>query len=252
MFAPFVFMSSSGIPPGIYVPLLTPFNWEGDLYPAKVRHNVASLNLVDVAGYVVASEAGEGDRLTESERLHLLELVAEASREGRPRIAATQAASPHQALSVAQRAASLGYAALLLEPPAHLTPSERELLIGAIADRSPLPVIADATHPNITTRVTPGPIERLEAFALPVLANAVPYVYVTIWEALRTRESEAAADWQRRLQPAEAAFAAHGIAGLKSVMDHFRFYGGPVRLPRVPVSPATAEQVAAAFADLRG
>ena len=35
--------------------------------------------------------------------------------------------------------------------------------------------------------------------AMLAFANAAPYATITIWEAYRTREQEAAADWQGRI-----------------------------------------------------
>ncbi|MBV8729366.1 MAG: dihydrodipicolinate synthase family protein [Acidobacteriia bacterium] len=77
------------------------------------------------------------------------------------------------------------------------------------------------------------------AGAILAIANAVPYACVTIWEAFRTRQHEAARDWQSRLQPAAKIVPAkYGIAGLKYAMDLKGYYGGP---PRYPLMPPSAE-----------
>jgi len=44
----------------------------------------------------------------------------------------------------------------------------------------------------------------------------------------------------------------YGIPGLKYAMDLNGYYGGPVRLPLVPVSPAAKKEIEEAFADLKG
>jgi 4-hydroxy-2-oxoglutarate aldolase len=68
-------------------------------------------------------------------------------------------------------------------------------------------------------------------------ADCAPYACVTIWEAFRTREYEAAEDWQNRiLLAAKLVTATYGIPGLKYAMDLNGFYGGPPRLPLVPAS----------------
>ena len=88
--------------------------------------------------------------------------------------------------------------------------------------------------------------------AILAIANAVPYACVTVWEAFRTREFEAAKDWQERLLPAARAVATqYGIPGLKYAMDLNGYYGGPPRLPFVAPSPEEKAAIETAFADLR-
>jgi 4-hydroxy-2-oxoglutarate aldolase len=88
--------------------------------------------------------------------------------------------------------------------------------------------------------------------AVLAIANSLPYVCITIWEATRQREAEAAEDWQQRLKPATDMFAAHGIPGLKHAMDLMGYFGGPPRLPLVPVSPAAQMEIAKAYEGLKG
>jgi 4-hydroxy-2-oxoglutarate aldolase len=84
------------------------------------------------------------------------------------------------------------------------------------------------------------------------IANALPYACVTIWEAFRRRENEAARDWQARmLRACELVPAKHGIAGLKHAMDLNGYYGGSPRLPLVPPSTEARSEIEAAFEDLR-
>jgi 4-hydroxy-2-oxoglutarate aldolase len=90
------------------------------------------------------------------------------------------------------------------------------------------------------------------AGAVLAIANSLPYVCISIWEAHRQREAEAAEDWQRRLKPATDMFAAHGIPGLKHAMDLMGYFGGPPRLPLVPISPAAQAEIAQAYDGLKG
>jgi len=84
------------------------------------------------------------------------------------------------------------------------------------------------------------------------IANALPYVCVTIWEAFRRRESEAARDWQARILGASQLVPAkHGIAGLKYAMDLNGYYGGSPRLPLLPPSAEARTEIEAAFEGLR-
>ena len=88
--------------------------------------------------------------------------------------------------------------------------------------------------------------------AILAIANAIPYACVTVWEAMRTREHDAARDWAERMLPAAKAIAAqYGIPGLKYAMDLNGYYGGPPRLPFTPPGPADRAAIEAAFVDLR-
>jgi 4-hydroxy-2-oxoglutarate aldolase len=73
-----------------------------------------------------------------------------------------------------------------------------------------------------------------------------------VWEAFRTREHEAAKDWQERILPAAKSIAGkHGIPGLKYAMDLNGYYGGPPRLPFVPPSAEAKAEIEKAFDGLR-
>jgi len=88
--------------------------------------------------------------------------------------------------------------------------------------------------------------------AILAIANPVPYACVTVWEAFRAREHDAARDWQSRILPAARVIAArHGIAGLKYAMDLNGYYGGPPRLPLVPPSAEAKAEIEDAFNGLR-
>ena len=90
------------------------------------------------------------------------------------------------------------------------------------------------------------------AGAILAIANALPYACVTIWEAFRTREHEAANDWSSRILPASKLIAAkHGIPGLKHAMDLNGYYGGPPRLPFIPPSAEAKAEIEEAFDGLR-
>jgi 4-hydroxy-2-oxoglutarate aldolase len=89
--------------------------------------------------------------------------------------------------------------------------------------------------------------------AVLAFANAAPYACISIWEAHRTREPQAALDWQHRIiRAAQLVTTKYGVPGLKHAMDLAGYYGGPPRLPLVPVCPAAKHEIEQAFADLRG
>jgi 4-hydroxy-2-oxoglutarate aldolase len=49
---------------GIFVPIATPFNYDGEVYATKVEHNVTKWNKTGLAGYVVCGPAGESALLS--------------------------------------------------------------------------------------------------------------------------------------------------------------------------------------------
>lgn len=84
--------------------------------------------------------------------------------------------------------------------------------------------------------------------AILAIANAVPYACVTVWEAFRMRQEEAARDWQQRLfAGAKLVPGTHGVAGLKHLMDAKGYFGGLPRLPLTPVSESSGKQIEQAF-----
>jgi 4-hydroxy-2-oxoglutarate aldolase len=88
--------------------------------------------------------------------------------------------------------------------------------------------------------------------ALP-FASAAPYAAVAIWEAFRTREEAAGIDWQERIShPSLLVTDLYGVPGLKHAMDLNGYYGGPPRLPYVPVSGGARSEIENAFRGLRG
>lgn len=91
------------------------------------------------------------------------------------------------------------------------------------------------------------------AGAVLAIANPAPYACITIWEAHRMREREAAEDWQGRIrQPAELVTSKYGLPGLKYAMDLNGYYGGPCRLPLRPLTPEAKAEIEQAFDGIRG
>jgi 4-hydroxy-2-oxoglutarate aldolase len=84
--------------------------------------------------------------------------------------------------------------------------------------------------------------------AILAIANAVPYACITVWEAYRTRQEEAARDWQSRLLTgAKLVPGKHGIPGLKYLMDIKGYYGGLPRTPLIPPSKEVRLEIEQAF-----
>ena len=95
-------------------------------------------------------------------------------------------------------------------------------------------------------------LQRGASGAILAIANALPYACVTIWEAFRTRQPEAAQDWQDRVIPFARLIAGqYGIPALKYAMDLNGYYGGLPRLPFIPVSSDVKAEIEAVFEGLR-
>jgi len=289
---------------GIFPPVTTPFDHAGNLYAAKVQHNLEKWNHTTLSGYVVCGSTGETPLLSEQEKCTLWELVAKYAAPDKLLIAGTGVDGVQQTVCLTDRAAEMGYKAALVLTPHYfknqMSRAETQLLyFRAVADRAKIPiliynfpqvtgvdlssetVVALAEHPNIIgMKDSSGNIERLihivreakEGFQvlvgsaqilLPSLvmgatggilayANAAPYSAIAVWEAFRTRQEEAARDWQQRVAGAAAVSGKHGIPGLKYAMDLNGYYGGPPRLPFCTPTPAAKQEIETAFKDLKG
>ncbi|MEO8029172.1 MAG: dihydrodipicolinate synthase family protein, partial [Bryobacteraceae bacterium] len=261
----FSFMKLSGI----FVATTTPFDHAGDVYKLKVEHNVDKWNHTSVGGYAVCADAGEDTLLSADDKALVWELSAKWAAADKILIAGASADSVRETVDLIARAAGLGYKAALVRTP-RIDGADVRLYFATVADRSALPVIVqpDDTaqipqHPNLIAVRMSGAkgltqpvlgcdaahlhadLQNGAAGAILSLASAAPYACITIWEAHRTREKEAAEDWQQRIQPAAAA--ARSIPQLKHAMDLNGYYGGPPRLPLVVATPSVRAGVEQAF-----
>lgn len=290
---------------GIFPPIATPFNHEGEIYRAKVEHNVSRWNRTDLAGYVVSGSTGESVYLTAAEKLQLFELVAKFAAAEKTLIAGTGVEGVRETVQLTNQAAELGYKAAMVRTPHYYrnlihTPESQLVYYRAVADQAKIPlmiynwpqitgydipvdVVAQLSqHPNIIAiKESSGNLDKVKQLiasvkpgfqvlvgsaptladslalgavgAVLAYANAAPYSVITIWEAHRQRDYAAAQDWQQRIQhAAECVTVKYGIPGLKYAMDLKGYFGGPVRLPLVPVSPAARQEIEAAFDGIQG
>src|SRR5579864_5680363 len=290
---------------GIFPPITTPFDFNGDIWKIKVQHNIEKWNRIGLSGYVVCGSTGESVMLTESEKFQLWEWVAEYAAPEKLLIAGTGVESVRETVDLTNRAAGIGYKAAMVRTPHYYknlinNASAQMLYFRAVADQVKIPIFiynwpqvtgvdipAEAVaelshHPNIIgIKESSGNLEKVMRMirevkpgfqvltgsaptlapsfavgctgAVLAFANAAPYATVSIWEAHRTREPEAALDWQTRISHAAYLVTAnHGVPGLKYAMDLAGYYGGPPRLPLTPPCPAAKKEIEEAFADLRG
>ena len=275
-----------------------------DLYTAKIRHNVGRWNRTSVAGYAVATTTpGEGGLLSEKETIELWEHVAEAAAPEKLLLASTGVAGVRGTVTRANRAADLGYHAVLVEAPRFTDrpaaiKDAQTLFYRGVADQTKIPVVIGNTpengslaisvetacllgeHPNIIainegagpadkmTRLiqdVPGgfqvlagsmdilypSLEQGAVGAILAFANAAPFLCLSLEEAVRTREYEAARELHERASTAAGVAARYGIAGLKYTMDLQGYYGGPPRLPLMTVGSEAKRQIEDAFHEIQ-
>ena len=290
---------------GIFPPIATPFNREGEIWKIKVQHNIEKLNLTGLSGYVVCGSTGESVHLTTEEKIQLWEWVAEYAAPEKLLIAGTGVESVRETVALTNRAAEIGYKCAMVRTPHYYknlinNAAAQMLYFRAVADQTKIPIFiynwpqvtgvdipAEAVaqlshHPNIIAiKESSGNLEKVMQMlrevkpgfqiltgSAPTLApsfavgavgavlafsNAAPHATVSIWEAHRTREPQAALDWQNRIgRPAYLVTAKYGVPGLKYAMDLAGYYGGPPRLPLTPPTPQAKKEIEEAFADLRG
>ena len=93
---------------GIYPPIATPFDYDGNIYKSKVRHNVERWNRVGLSGYVVCGSTGESVYLSFEEKLELFGLVAEAAAPEKLLMAGTGVESVRETVALTNKAAEMG------------------------------------------------------------------------------------------------------------------------------------------------
>jgi 4-hydroxy-2-oxoglutarate aldolase len=222
---------------GIYIPIAIPFDHTGEIYSVKVEHNIDKWNRTSVSGYVVCGS--ESPYISTEEKIRMWEWAVKYAGD-KTLIASIAMPSVHESVALAKKAASIGMKAAWV-------PSADHLYTGAIADASPIPVITDAAITDLAAHFAGG-----TTFAIAEIANAIPYATISIYEAHRTRETEAAQDWQKRITPAIDAVKKYGPAALKHAMDLNGYYGGLARLPLTGLTPAAKQEIERAFDGIKG
>jgi 4-hydroxy-2-oxoglutarate aldolase len=194
---------------GIFPALTTPFEEDGSVSLADLKHNIHKYNATDLAGYVVLGSTGESVLLKPAEMDGILVTVKEAAAKGKKLIAGTGAESTAETIERTKRAAELGYHAALVKTPHYYKPSYKpEVLVAhyrRVADESPIPVllysvpqftgvalespetILLAEHSNIIgIKESSGNVQRISEMiagtppAFQVLVGSAPTVYPSL------------------------------------------------------------------------
>jgi 4-hydroxy-2-oxoglutarate aldolase len=156
---------------GVYPALTTPFDRDGAVSLADLKHNIRRYNDTGLAGYVVLGSTGESVLLSRAEGEGILTAVREAAGQDKRLIAGTGAESTAETIEKTKRAAELGYDIALVKTPHYYKPAYKPHVFiehyRRVADASPISVllysvpvftgvalesaevIALAEHPNI-------------------------------------------------------------------------------------------------------
>lgn len=198
---------------GIFPPIATPFDHSGDLYQAKVKHNIEKWNLSGLAGYVVCGSTGESVMLTTEEKRRLWEWVAQYAAPDKLLLAGTGMESVRETVALTNSAAEIGYKAAMVRTPHYyknlLSRGEAQALyFRAVADQTKIPImiynwpqatgvdipaetVAELSHhPNILAiKESSGNLEKVMQMlrevrpGFQVLVGSAP----TLWPSLEVR-----------------------------------------------------------------
>ena len=195
---------------GIYPPITTPFDHNGNIYATKVQHNVEKWNLTTLSGYVVMGSTGESVMLTTDEKVTMWEMVAKHAAPEKLLIAGTGMESVRETVCLTNQAASMGYKAAMVRTPHYYKnlvnrADAQTLYYRSVADQTKIPliiynwpqatgvdipvdaVVAISEHPNvIAIKESSGNLEKVMQMirdvrdGFQVLVGSAP----TLWPSL--------------------------------------------------------------------
>jgi 4-hydroxy-2-oxoglutarate aldolase len=150
---------------GIFAPLTTPFDADGNVALGQMRSNVALYNKTKLAGYVPNGSTSESVLLRWEEVYKVWETVRDAATPEKILIAGTGAESTEETIEHTNRAAKIGYAVALVRTPSFYKPSINDHMLAEhylrVADAARIPVMVYSVP--VFTHVTVGAslIERV-------------------------------------------------------------------------------------------
>jgi 4-hydroxy-2-oxoglutarate aldolase len=195
---------------GIFPPITTPFDHNGEIYLSKIQHNVCKWNLAALSGYVVMGSTGESVHCTPEEKFLMWEQVAKFAAPEKILIAGTGVESVRETVWLTNRAAEMGYKAAMVRTPHYYknlinNAAGQLLYYRAVADQSKIPlviynwpqvtgvdipvdaVVALSEHPNIIAiKESSGNLEKVMQMirevrpGFQVLVGSAP----TLWPSL--------------------------------------------------------------------
>jgi 4-hydroxy-2-oxoglutarate aldolase len=274
---------------GVFAPLATPFDGQGNLLLDKLASNVEKLNKTRLRGYLALGTNGEFRGLSGPEQMKVLKTVVQAASPEKVIMAGTGAETAPVSIELCQQAAEIGahYGSLITPFFFAKKMSDRALIdyFIQVAERSPIPVLLynnpGVTNITLSTTVikevsshpkilgmkdsSPGNLSAYLVNAKPgfyVLAGSVNFFFTglimgavggvlsladvfpepccDLYELGAAGKLKEGRDLQlQMLKLNQMVSGKFGVAGVKAAMDLVGFYGGP---PRLPLLPLTAEE----------
>jgi 4-hydroxy-2-oxoglutarate aldolase len=131
---------------GIFPPITTPFDHNGEIYAAKLQHNIEKWNRTALSGYVVMGSTGESVMLMPEEKIAVWEMVAKHAAPEKLLICGTGMESVRETVCLTNRAAEMGYKAAMVRTPHYyknlINRADAQVLYyQAVADQSRIPLI---------------------------------------------------------------------------------------------------------------
>jgi 4-hydroxy-2-oxoglutarate aldolase len=138
---------------GVFAPLATPFDGQGNLLLEKLAFNVEKLNNTRLRGYLALGTNGEFRGLSAPEQMKVLKTVIQAASPEKVIMAGTGAETAPVSIELCQQAAEIGahYGSLITPFFFAKKMSDRALIdyFIQVAERSPIPVLL-YNNPGVT------------------------------------------------------------------------------------------------------
>lgn len=130
---------------GVFPPVPTPFDEEGEVAPVKLLANMRIWNQFQLRGFVVLGSNGEAPLLSPDERIAVLSAAREGIPPDRLFIAGTGGQSTKETVELSRRAQAIGVDAVLVLPPSYYRPRmTRQALVrhySTVADAVEVPLL---------------------------------------------------------------------------------------------------------------
>ena len=149
---------------GIFPALTTPFEGE-DIAVHRFRENIAKLNSLDLAGYVILGSTGECVLVSDAEAERLVRAARETAAPEKMVIAGTGQESTKLTIAFTNRLAAVGAEAALVRPPSYYKARmTREVLKNhylAVAEGARIPIIVYNVPANTGITIDPELVVEL-------------------------------------------------------------------------------------------
>lgn len=285
---------------GIFPPIATPFDADGNLALNKLEHNISMWNKVPLRGLAVLGSNGEVVYMKPEEKVEMIRHARKILDPEKLVIGGAGCESTRDTIDMCIKMSEAGADVLMVVTPCYykgrMTNESFVQHYTRVADESPAPillysvpgntgidlspevVVKLASHPNIIgMKDSGGDIVKIGSivhktqhqdfqvlagsagFLLPALvagcvggvcasANMLGDALCNLHSLYQQGKLKEAKELQQRIiAPNAAVTKMFGIPALKASMEWFGYYGGPTRLPLVPLKSEEVAKVREAF-----